>query len=192
MAVNFEVIGRTARIIKPYSAEQRQGRNGAFESKMVMFSLATDRDYKSTVDHEDGSQTKENLTDFYAVRCTGKNADLFQQYCSATKKDEQGNDKLVSRRLQIKGHLETYQADRTVQANCGGQLYKFDVKETRNILVAERIYFLDANPVANNNNTEAAQAVPVQASPVQANVQVAQVAPAPTVPVANTEGMPFA
>ena len=85
MSMKAHAIGRTARIIRPYAVEQRNGRNGVFESRMVMFSLATDRDYKKAVTNADGSMTQERPTDFFACRATGPIADLFNQYCSAVK-----------------------------------------------------------------------------------------------------------
>ena len=213
MAANYELIGRTVKINKDYAVTQRTGRNGVFESKMVMFTIATDRDYKQAVTQEDGSIKQENKTDFFVCRATGPIADLFNQYCSAKKIDENGKEKLVSRRLQLKGHIEKYNATRseTVQINYNGQILNVAVNlpEERSVLVVEKITFLDANPSRNNaNGTTAttaqvvAQAInatptaPVQmmtapVAPVQQYVQpVAQVAPQYAQPVA--QAMPTA
>ncbi len=182
MSMKAYAIGRTARIIKPYAVTQRNGRNGTFESRMVMFSLATDRDYQQSVTHEDGSITQERHTDFFPCRATGPIADLFNKFCSATKKDENGNDKLVSRRLLVEGHFEKYSATRTetIQANVNGQTVQLQVNlpEDREILVVEKITFLDANPATQNQNSQATQATVVaQATPNNVIMQAAPVAP---------------
>lgn len=183
MSMKVHAIGRTARIIRPYAVEQRNGRNGAFESRMVMFSLATDRDYRQAVTNADGTISQERHTDFFACRATGPIADLFAKYCSAMKKDENGNDKLVSRRLYIEGHLEKYQAKRTEQVQLSnGQIVQIELPEEREIVVVESIEFLDANPVnKNNNGTATATATVIPAQPV---VQ-ALPASAPATPVVN-------
>ena len=183
--MKIHAIGRTARIIKPYAVEQRNGRNGAFESRMVMFSLATDRDYRQAVTNADGTISQERHTDFFACRATGPIADLFAKYCSAMKKDENGNDKLVSRRIYIEGHLEKYNAKRTEQVQLSnGQIVQIELPEEREVVVVESIEFLDANPTKNNNGTTAqavvvaqpvAQALPV--APVVAGAVSAEVAP---------------
>lgn len=174
MSMNYELIGRTVKINKPYSVDQRTGRNGTFESKMVMFTIATDREYKQAVTQADGSIKQENKTDFFVCRATGPIADLFNQYCSAKKLDENGKEKLVSRRLQLKGHVEKYNATRkeTIQANVGGQIVQIAVElpEERSVLVVEKITFLDANPSKNNaggtGTTAQVIAQAINASPV--------------------------
>ena len=193
MSMKVHAIGRTARIIKPYAVTQRNGRNGAFESRMVMFSLATDRDYKQSVTNADGTITQERHTDFFACRATGPIADLFNQYCSATKVDENGQNKLVSRRIAVEGHLEKYQATRKeqIQANVNGQIVTLavDLPEEREVVVIESIEFLDANPVNQANaQAQATTATVVNANTVQAtvaeNVQpMAQ--PMPETPMVN-------
>lgn len=183
MSMNVSTIARTVRIIKPYSNVQRTGRNGVWNSESVMFSIATDREYKSTVTHDDGTVGQERKTDFFACRATGPIARLFNQYCSAMKTDEQGNQKLVSRRLYIKGHLENYQADRDEVIQIEGLPQPVQVKlpDTRTIVVVESIEFLDADPVKKANAQ--AQATPVayaQPIPAQGYAQPAPaVAPAP-------------
>ena len=193
MSMNCYAIGRTARILKPYAVTQRNGRNGAFESRMVMFSLATDRDYRQATVHEDGTVTQERNTDFFACKATGPIADLFNKYCSATKKDENGNDKLVSRRIMVQGHMEKYDATRTetIQAVVNGQTVQLSVElpDERNILVVEKMEFIDANPVKSNNTTTATVATVVGTTPAEQPVPVASaqsvpVAPAQTVNVA--------
>lgn len=161
MAINISTIARTVRILKPYAVTQKMGRNGAFNSESVMFSIATDREYKSTVQNDDGTVSQERKTDFYACRATGPIARLFNQYCSATKTDENGNAKLVSRRLYIKGHLETYDNVRNEQIafNYNGQNLTVNapIKESNKIIiVVDSIEFLDADPVKKMNAQAAA------------------------------------
>ena len=196
------------------------GRNGAFNSESVMFSIATDREYKSTVQHADGTVAQERKTDFYACRATGPIARLFSQYCSATKIDANGNEKLVSRRLYIKGHLETYDNIRNEEIgfNYNGQNLTVNapIKESNKIIiVVDSIEFLDADPVKKMNAQATApqaqayaqpapqvyaQPAPqvyatapeMPAVPMQATAPQAYAAPAePTVPMAQPTGNPM-
>lgn len=198
MSMKVHAIVRTAKILRPYKVEARTGRNGAFESKMVMFSVATDRDYRQAVTNADGTISQERHTDFFACRATGPIADLFQKYCSATKKDENGNDKLVSRRIAIEGHLEKYQSTRTEQVQLNnGQIIQINLPEEREVVVVESIEFLDANPINKANNGATATATIVQAQTVDTNVQptVQTVNVQPTVQAVNavpmTENIPM-
>ena len=192
MSVNVTTIARTVRIIKPYANVQRNGRNGVWNSESIMFSIATDREYKSTVTHDDGTVGQERKTDFYACRATGPIARLFNQYCSATKTDEQGNQKLVSRRLYIKGHLETYQSERdeVIQIEGCPQPVQVKLPDTRTIIVVESIEFLDADPVKKANAQ--AQATPVATPVAYAQPISAQgyAQPAPAVAPAPQMAMP--
>lgn len=190
MSMKIHAIGRTVKILRPYAVEQKSGRNGNFESRMVMWTLATDRDYRQAVTNEDGTISQERHTDFFACRATGPIADLFAKYCNAVKKDENGNDKLVSRRIAIEGHLEKYNAQRTEQVQLNnGQIIQITLPEEREVVVVESIEFLDANPTKSNSGTTATviQAQPV--APVQAVAPVAPVAPVaevlPVAPVAQ-------
>jgi hypothetical protein len=192
MSMKIHAIGRTVKILRPYAVEQKPGRNGVFESRMVMWTLATDRDYRQATTNTDGSVTQERHTDFFACRATGPIADLFAKYCNAMKKDENGNDKLVSRRIAIEGHLEKYNATRTEQVQLNnGQIIQVTLPEEREVVVVESIEFLDANPSKSNAGTTATativQAQPVMnAQPAQAVAPVAQaVESIPVVPVAG-------
>jgi len=198
MSMKIHAIGRTVKILRPYAVEQKTGRNGVFESKMVMWTLATDRDYRQATTNADGSVTQERHTDFFACRATGPIADLFAKYCNAMKKDENGNDKLVSRRIAIEGHLEKYNATRTEQVQLNnGQIIQVTLPEEREVVVVENIEFLDANPSKSNAGTTATATIAQTVAPVAQTVApVAQtVAPvAQTVaPVAQTvESIPVA
>ena len=174
MSMKIHAIGRTVKILKPYAVEQKTGRNGNFESRMVMWTLATDRDYRQATTNADGSVTQERHTDFFACRATGPIADLFAKYCNAMKKDENGNDKLVSRRIAIEGHLEKYNATRTEQVQLNnGQIIQVALPEEREVVVVESIEFLDANPSKSNAGTTATATI-VQAQPVMNAQPIAQ------------------
>lgn len=193
MSMKIHAIGRTVKILRPYAVEQKTGRNGVFESKMVMWTLATNRDYRQATTNADGSVTQERRTDFFACRATGPIADLFAKYCNAMKKDENGNDKLVSRRIAIEGHLEKYNATRTEQVQLNnGQIIQVTLPEEREVVVVESIEFLDANPSKSNAGTTATATI-VQAQPVMNAQPVAQaVAPVAqaveSIPVAPVAG----
>lgn len=193
MSMKIHAIGRTVKILRPYAVEQKTGRNGVFESKMVMWTLATDRDYRQATTNADGSVTQERHTDFFACRATGPIADLFAKYCNAMKKDENGNDKLVSRRIAIEGHLEKYNATRTEQVQLNnGQIIQVTLPEEREVVVVESIEFLDANPSKSNAGTTATATI-VQAQPVMNAQPIAQtVAPVAqaveSIPVAPVAG----
>jgi hypothetical protein len=196
MSMKIHAIGRTVKILRPYAVEQKSGRNGNFESRMVMFTLATDRDYRQATTNADGTVTQERHTDFFACRATGPIADLFAKYCNAVKKDENGNDKLVSRRIAVEGHLEKYNAQRTEQVQLNnGQIIQVTLPEEREVVVVESIEFLDANPTKSNAGTTATATV-IQAQPV-ANAQPIAQAPVAYAPVAQAvapvaEAMPVA
>lgn len=190
MAKNVYGVFRTVRIAKPYSKQLINGRNGQFEQKMVMFVGASDRDYKHTVTDEAGNVSKERQSDFYTFKATGPIADLFNQYCSAMTQQADGSQKLVSRRLFIKGHDETYVKETMEQIQTpDGKIWNVPRKETRTITVVENIEFLDGDPTKRNaNNAQVAQvAQAVAPAPQQAAqvAQVAQVVQTPVAPVAN-------
>lgn len=191
MSYSITAVVRTASILKDYEAVQRTGRNGTFESKSIMYSVASDRDYKSSITKEDGSVSQERKTDFLAMRASGPIANSLNQYCNTKNQD----GKLISRRLLVYGHLETYQTTRKITQRIAveGKEYDatFDVPETRTIIVVEKFEFLDANPVKNASNatTTSVATVTAVASSAPADAQVAQPAPAQvpvqSVPVAQ-------
>lgn len=181
MAKNVYGVFRTVRIAKPYSKQLINGRNGQFEQKMVMFVGASDRDYKHTVVADDGNVSKERQSDFYTFKATGPIADLFNQYCSAMTQQADGSQKLVSRRLFIKGHDETYIKETTEQIQTpDGKIWSVPRKETRTVTVVENIEFLDGDPTKRNaNNAQVAQVAQAVAPAPQQIAQVAQVVQAP-------------
>ena len=186
---------RTVAIVKDLTVEQRQGANGAFESKEILFRIAVDRDYKVTR-QENGKTIQEYPTDFWLAKATGPVAQAFADHCTAKKED----GKLVSRHLLLLGNFETYQKSRnvkeTVQVNINGALYNvnvdLNVPDTNTIFMVDSIKFLDRPQNTQANNTTVATATatpampvaPAQTAPVAPAQAVAPVAPAQTAPVA--------
>ena len=187
---------RTVAIVRDLRVEKRQGANGEFESKDILFRIAVDRDYKVTR-QENGKTISERPTDFWLAKATGNVAQIFADHCSATKED----GKLISRHLLLSGNFENYQNTRNVKAkvqpqvNINGQTYQLDLEvevpvENNNntIFIVDSIEFLDSNPanrISSGGNASAtvssAVATPVTASPVP----VAQPAQAPVQQVAK-------
>lgn len=187
---------RTVAIVREFKVEKRQGANGEFESKDILFRIAVDRDYQVSVT-ENGITGKKRPTDFWLAKCTGEVAERFNKFCTA--KDEQG--KLVSRHLLLGGNFEQYQKPRkihaTPQVNMNGQLvqleFDMEVPDTSTIFIVNDIEFLDGKKDTTPANTTPtatiASMTPVQApvqgaTPVQATAPVAQ-ASVQTAPVAQ-------
>lgn len=188
---------RTVAIVREFKVEKRQGANGEFESKDILFRIAVDRDYQVSVT-ENGITGKKRPTDFWLAKCTGEVAERFNKFCTA--KDEQG--KLVSRHLLLGGNFEQYQKPRkihaTPQVNMNGQLvqleFDMEVPDTSTIFIVNDIEFLDGKKDTTPANTTPTATIasmtpvgtaPVQgATPVQATAPVAQ-SPVQTVPVAQ-------
>ena len=184
---------RTVAIVRDFRVEKRQGANGEFESKDILFRIAVDRDYQVSVT-ENGITGKKRPTDFWLAKCTGDVAERFNKYCTA--KDEQG--KLISRHLLLGGNFEQYQKPRkihaTPQVNMNGQLvqleFDMEVPDTSTIFIVNDIEFLDGkkNAEAPANTTPTAtiaSMTPVATAPVaQAPVATAPVQTAQPVQVA--------
>lgn len=124
---------RTVRVAVPFKLNKAKDGN---EFASIYFSCASSRGVKKSDDKTD--------TDFILVKFTGKLADVMHEYASAV-----GNEgKLVSRHIFVDGHIETYQAERPVEFDTviDGEEYtvKSTVKETRFVLVAEHVEFLDS------------------------------------------------
>lgn len=172
---------RTVAIVRDLRVEKRQGANGEFESKDILFRIAVDRDYKVTR-QENGKTISERPTDFWLAKATGNVAQIFADHCSATKED----GKLISRHLLLSGNFENYQNTRNVKAkvqpqvNINGQIYQLDLEvevpvenNSNTIFIVDSIEFLDSNPAnrtPSGSNAGAtvssAVATPVTASPV--------------------------
>lgn len=181
---------RTVAIVRELKTEQKQGANGAFESKDILFRIAVDRDYKVTR-QENGKTISEYPTDFWLAKATGNVAQIFADHCSAVKED----GKLISRHLLLSGSFENYTNTRKVkvtpQVNIGGQLYNLDLEvdvpnNNNTIFVIDSIKFLDSNPVKPQATSTPAvtTAVATPVAPVEQSAPVAQPAQVAT-PVAQ-------
>lgn len=188
---------RTVSIVRDYRVEKRQGANGEFEAKDILFRIAVDRDYSITVT-ENGITGKKRPTDFWLAKCSGDVAERFNKYCTA--KDEQG--KLVSRHLLLGGNFEQYQKPRKVhatpQANINGQLMQFEfdieVPDTCTIFIVNDIEFLDGKketaPANTTPTATVASVTPVAVAPTQAVPQTVATAPVAPVQVAQPVAQP--
>ena len=172
--------GRTV-WVKELVTEKRQGPNGEFDAKSILFRIATPRNYTRTVT-KDGQQVEERPTDFILCRANGSTAQVIADNCSAVGPD----GKLISRHLELIGHIETYVTDRTFKvenlplsiANVGTVNVSFDTtqKVDGHIFVVDEIEFLDPKPqpkvqagTATVSNVQVA--VPTHGTPVQAPAQ---------------------
>ena len=189
---------RTVAIVREFKVEKRQGANGEFESKDILFRIAVDRDYQVSVT-ENGITGKKRPTDFWLAKCTGEVAERFNKFCTA--KDEQG--KLISRHLLLGGNFEQYQKPRVVkaelQANINGQLYNVagdvSVPDTCTIFIVNDIEFLDGKRDTTPTNTTTASTAasvtpvgiaPQATTPVQNATPTQTTTPTQTAPVATT------
>lgn len=187
--------GRTV-WVKDLVVEKRQGPNGEFDSKSILFRIATPRNYTRTV-MKDGQQVEERPTDFILCRANGATAQVIADNCSAV--DATG--KLISRHLELIGHIETYVTDRTFKVEnlpvgINGQTYNLTFDTTQkvdgHIFIVDEIEFLDPKPqnkvqagqaTVSNVQVNPTQAVPTVQTPAQSTQPVPQTtAPAQTVP----------
>lgn len=137
--------------VKELQTEKRQGPNGEFDAKSILFRVASNRNYTRTVT-KDGQQVEERPTDFILCRANGSTAQVIADNCSAV----DANGKLISRHLNIYGHIETYVTDRTFKvenlplsiANVGTVNVSFDTtqKVDGHIFIVDEIEFLDPKP----------------------------------------------
>lgn len=160
------------------------GNNGQ-QVPQLFFTLAIKRNYQAGQ-----GDNRKYPTDFIHCKVTGRNAEIFNQYCSQVDQ----NGKIISRHLMVEGEITTYQTKRKVdvpalQVNLGGQLYNIqpdpvEIDDTGYTLEIDRISFLDYKNgnVVNNGATVQAQATaqvtPINAQPVAQPV-IQPVAPAP-------------
>lgn len=166
---------RTVAIVRDLKVEQRNGANGTFESKSILFRIAVDRSYKVTR-QENGKTISEYPTDFWLARATGNVAQAINDYCTAKKED----GKLVSRRLLLSGNFETYDSPKSVhgiipvvingvQYNVEGDLPVPYNKEM--IFVVGEMKFLDSQKKNDGAGTTQATATPVGIATPAGNAQ---------------------
>ena len=191
--------GRTV-WVKDLVTEKRQGPNGEFDAKSILFRIATPRNYTRTVT-KDGQQVEERPTDFILCRANGSTAQVIADNCSAVGPD----GKLISRHLELIGHIETYVTDRTFKvenlplsiANVGTVNVSFDTtqKVDGHIFIVDEIEFLDPKPqpkvqagqvTVSNVQVATAQAQTATAQSAQATTPAPQVVqPTAQAPVQN-------
>ena len=170
--INVNSVLRTVRVAVPYKINK--AKDGEFAS--MYFSCASARGVKK----EEGKKAD---TDFLLVKFTGKLADVMRDYASAT-----NEGKLLSRHIYVSGHLESYQAERPVEFDTviDGEEYtvKSTVKETRFVLVAEHVEFLDSAKKTEGKTaptvTVTAVKKPAAEKPAEASEEVPEVPEVPT------------
>lgn len=135
--INTNAVLRTVRIAVPFRINKVNKAKDGNEFASIYFACASSRGVKK----EEGKPD----TDFLLVKFVGKLADVMHEYASASAIN---GGKLESRHIYVSGHLETYQAERPVEfdTQIDGEEYtvKSTVKETRFVLVAEHVEFLDS------------------------------------------------
>ena len=166
--------GRTV-WVKELVTEKRQGPNGEFDAKSILFRIATNRNYTRTVT-KDGQQVEERPTDFILCRANGATAQVIADNCSAV----DANGKIISRHLELIGHIETYVTDRTFKienlpVTINGETYNLNFDTTQkvdgHIFIVDEIEFLDPKPQpkvqAGNVTVSNVQVAPTVVQPVQ-------------------------
>lgn len=190
--------------VKELQTEKRQGPNGEFDAKSILFRVASNRNYTRTVT-KDGQQVEERPTDFILCRANGSTAQVIADNCSAV----DANGKLISRHLNIYGHIETYVTDRTFKvenlplsiANVGTVNVSFDTtqKVDGHIFIVDEIEFLDPKPqpkvqagqvTVSNVQVAPAQTQAQATSAPQATAQVPAQNAQPAQPVAQATAQP--
>lgn len=174
--LNISATLRTVRVAVPFKVNKNKD-GGEFDS--IYFSCASSRGVKK----EEGKVD----TDFILVKFVGKLADVMRDYASETN----GDGKLMSRHIYVSGHLETYQAERPVEFDTviDGEEYtvKSTVKETRFVLVAEHVEFLDSA-----KKTEGKTAPTVTVTAVKKSAAEKPAEPSEEVPEVPTDAIPEA
>ena len=176
--------------VKDLQVEKRQGQNGEYDSKTILFNVATDRNYKIDEPQPDGSTKKVNPTDFYLCRAKGEVAQRIADFCSA----KNGEGKTISRRLNLYGHMETYKHPRTfsptANVQLGAEVYPVTITHEEMldgvVFIVEEFEFLDSNPANRNNNGTTTTPVATIGTPVQGQTVAPQVVTTPAQPVVQS------
>ena len=197
MSMNFNAIIRTVNLIKPYTVENKTGKNGSWTSEEALFTGATDRPYASTV-VENGQSIKRRESDFFLFKVRGDLARVFHDNCELF----DANGKLLSRRLFLQGYIETYSKANGASYNYVGyngvvRTHQADTKDTKVIFVVTSIEFLDARPKVEIPVQNVPQGIPqgyvMPQVPVQPVIPQTPVQPVmPQVPVAPTQAQTVA
>lgn len=141
---------RTVALVRDLKVEKKQGANGEFESKDILFRIAVNRDYKVTR-QENGKTISEYPTDFWLAKAVGPIAQILKDNCCKIKED----GKLHSRHLLLSGSFENYTNTRKVQVqpqvNINGVMYQLNLEvevpnNSNTIFIIDGVTFLDGNP----------------------------------------------
>lgn len=116
-----------------------------YVAKSILLKVASNRDYQVTK-VANGVTTKERPSDFILCKATGSLAQLIADHAS-----EKNNGKIVSRFLELAGHLEVYTSTKTVPVEkvvtIGEKKYniKFEaqVPVENTIFIIKELQFLD-------------------------------------------------
>ena len=173
-------VGNTASVGE-LQVREVKGANGETSTyQSIIFRVATRRDFYTTR-QVNGEIIKERQTDFYSCKATGALAKVIADYASDKKED----GKLVSRLVELHGHMETYKAKRTEtkthQFMVGEDLCEAEIEHEYE--VTEHIFIVDTLNFLDKRDKEATPAKPAQpAKPLVAKkVTAVQPVPAPTV-----------
>jgi hypothetical protein len=138
---------RTVRMGELQIENKTNAEGQAYQSKSILFTVASNRDY-SVTKTVNGQQVKERPSDFVFCKAMGNIAQALADYAS----EKDANGKLVSRFIELAGHLETYTTKRTIPIEkvltIGGKQYKvnldtqIDVEQT--IFIVKELQFLDS------------------------------------------------
>lgn len=157
--------------------ENKMGADGkTYESKSITFKVATNRNYtiSKTVN---GVITKERPTDFMFCKAIGSLAQAIADHASERKAD----GKIVSRRIELVGHLETYTSlKKTVIEQLvpiGDKKYniKFnaEIPVDQTIFIVKELDFLDSATKAPVGGTIPAKDTSFQVTEVAEGTEVA-------------------
>lgn len=195
-------VGNTAWVGDLQTKEVTGADGKPFTSQSIMFRIATKRDYYITRT-VNGEQLRERPTDFFSCKATGALAKLIADYASDRKED----GKLVSRLVELSGHMETYKSKRvekkTHRFQIGNDLceaeIEHEVETMEHIFMVDSLNFLDSNKSesAKTSTTKSTEpiAVRVVSAVPQAETPKAEEKPAPVVeetkaPATNTTPVP--
>lgn len=193
-------VGNTAWVGELQTKEITGTDGKPFTSQSIMFRVATKRDYyvSRTVN---GEVIRERPTDFFSCKATGALAKLIADYAS----DKREDGKLVSRLVELSGHMETYKAKRvenkTHQFQIGDSLCEAEIAHeyevVEHIFMVDSLNFLDSNKSESSKPATTKTSGPISVRVVsQATETTTSTTPKPGEPVkpeqvvASTEEKP--
>lgn len=184
-------VGNTAWVGELQTKEITGTDGKPFTSQSIMFRIATKRDYyvSRTVN---GEVVRERPTDFFSCKATGALAKLIADYAS----DKREDGKLVSRLVELSGHMETYKAKRTEnkthQFQIGDSLCEAEIAHeyevVEHIFMVDSLNFLDSNKSESAKPSTSKPTGPISVRVVsQANTTTVSTDPVKTEPVVKQE-----